>query len=493
LSLARPSPSQGFSPLAPRQPPKGPAALIAFFCNPAPVLLALSAAVFLPAAAAGGDVPPAPDQAGTPALRQAAARLIQASTRSDRAFQRLCYLCDTFGPRFSGTTNLEAAIDWILAEAAKDGFDNVHGEAVSVPHWVRGEESLAMLQPLPRTLRMTGLGGSIATPREGIEAETLVVRSFEELRLRAAEARGRIVLFNAPFVSYGETVQYRYNGAVEAAKAGAVASLIRSVTPYSLQTPHTGLMHYQEGVVPIPHAAVTIEDAEMLQRMQDRGQRVVLRLKMEAKTLPNAQSRNVIVDLRGREKPEEIVVVSGHIDSWDNAPGALDDGGGVMAAWEALRLMKELGPRPRRTCRMVLWTNEENGFAGASAYRKAHFAEMPRHTLAIESDIGVFKPVGYMCSMSGAAMAQVAGMAGLLREIGAGALHRGRAGGDLGPLQEEFVPCMSLQTEERNYFWFHHTRADTPDKINPSELNLCAASMAVIAYQAAEWPELLPR
>src|SRR5580658_7845673 len=338
-----------------------------------------SAIVLLLARAGAADVP---------------ADLLKAVTNSDFPYQRLAQLCDTFGPRFSGSTNLEAALDWILAQMKKDGLENVHGEKVMVPHWVRGAESAEMLAPRARRLPMLGLGGSIATPPEGITAEVLVVKSFADLTERAAEATNKIVLFNVPFTEYHDTVAIRTRGAVEAARVGAVASLIRSVTPFSIQSPHTGGMSYNDAVRKIPHAALTVEDAEMMQRMQDRGEKIVVRLAMSAAQLPDAPSSNVVAEITGREKPEEIVIVSGHIDSWDVGQGAMDDGGGAVSAWEAVRLMHHLGLRPRRTIRAVLWTNEENGAAGAETYERAHKDQLIRHVAAMESDSGVFKPEG---------------------------------------------------------------------------------------------------
>jgi carboxypeptidase Q len=293
--------------------------------------------------------------------------IIKASLKDSATYDRLSELCDTFGPRFSGSKNLEDAIDWILNEMKNDNLDNVHAEGVLVPHWVRGEESAELMVPHRKNLNMLGLGGSISTPRTGICAEVLVVKDFNELEERKAEAKGKIVLFNAEFTSYGKTVQYRYSGASEAAKVGAVASLIRSVGPYSMDTPHTGVMKYEDGVRKIPHAAITVEDAMMLQRMQDRGQKIVVKLKMSAKMFPDAKSRNVIAEIRGSEKPEEIVVIGGHIDSWDVGQGAMDDAGGCMVAWDALNVIQSLGLKPKRTIRCVLWTNEENGLGGGKA------------------------------------------------------------------------------------------------------------------------------
>lgn len=422
-----------------------------------------------------------------------AAKLIRAATETDFAHRRLAELCDTFGPRFSGTTNLEAAIDWALASMKSDGLENVHGEDVLVPHWVRGEESVELLAPTHQKLPMVGLGGSVATPKKGITAPVLVVRNFDELQQRADEARGKIVLFNAPFVSYGETVAYRHRGASQAAKAGAVASLIRSVTPFSLQTPHTGMMDYEDGVPRIPCAAITVEDAERLQRWQERGKQVMMRLKMSARLLPDARSRNVVAEIVGREKPDEIVLVSGHMDSWDISPGAHDDGGGVVSAWEAVRLMHELGLRPRRTVRVVLWTNEENGLRGAKNYVERHRLELPQHMLAIESDEGAFQPTGFTFKGGETAKAIIEQVGTLLAGIRADKIVSGGGGSDVMQLAPAGVPVMQLTVEGSKYFWFHHTTADTPDKVNPKDLSQCVAAMTVMAYVVADMPESLPR
>lgn len=432
------------------------------------------------------------DRSAAPASNPAH-QLIHAATNTDFAWQRLARLCDTFGSRFSGSTNLEAAIDWILEEMRQDGLDNVHGEEVAVPRWVRGAESAQMLQPRLRALPMLGLGGSIATPPEGVTAEVLVVKGFADLRERAPEAAGKIVLFNVPFTDYHETVQIRVHGAVEAARAGAVASLIRSVTPYSIQSPHTGNMVYDEFVPKIPHAALTVEDASMMQRMQDRGEKIIVRLKMSAQKLPDAPSRNVVAEITGREKPDEIVIVSGHIDSWDVGQGAVDDGGGAMAAWEAVRLMHKLGLRPRRTVRVVLWTNEENGLAGARGYERRHKSELARHVLAIESDIGAFEPRGFSFNGSDHALPMIQQLARALRPLGADKITTGAEEADVGQLRADGVPNMALLTDGPRYFWFHHTDADTMDKLNPRELAACAAAMGVMAWEVADAPGELPR
>jgi carboxypeptidase Q len=425
--------------------------------------------------------------------REPATRLIAAATRDSAAWRKLAYLTDTFGPRFSGTENLERAIDWMLAEMRREGLEDVRGEEVMVPRWVRGEESAELVSPRRQRLPMLGLGGSIGTSPEGLTAEVLVVGSFDELRARAADARGRIILFDVPFTTYGATVQYRATGAIEAARVGAVASLLRSVTPYSMRTPHTGAMRYDSAGTRIPAAALTVEDAMMLHRMQDRGERIVVTLRMGAQALPDVLSRNAVAELQGRERPEEIVVMGGHLDSWDVGTGAMDDAGGVVVAWEALRLIKELGLRPRRTIRVVGWTNEENGLRGGSGYRDRHASELDHHVLAIESDGGVFRPVGFGFTGSDSARALLRPVVALLAPIGADSLLASGGGADIGPLMQRGVPGMSHVVDGTRYFWHHHSAADTADKLDPREVALNVAAMAVMAYVVADLPERLPR
>ncbi len=424
--------------------------------------------------------------------RAAADSLINAALKDSAAWNRLAKLTDTFGHRLSGSRSLENAIDWALGEMKRDGLDNVHGEAVMVPHWVRGEESLTLVSPRSAPLRMLGLGGSIGTPKKGITAPVIVVGSFDELTNRAAEAKGKIVLFDVPFTTYGRTVAYRVGGASAAAKVGAVAALVRSVTPVSLGTPHTGVMIYDSTVARIPAAAITVEDAMMLRRMLGRGDKVVVTLRMNARTLPLSPSRNVVAEVRGSEKPDEVVLISGHYDSWDVGQGAMDDAGGAVAAWEAVRLIRQLGLKPRRTVRVVLWTNEENGTAGGRGYRDAHRADVDRHVLAIESDNGVFKPRGVALTGTDSATAVIRQVARLLTRIGAGGVIAGGGGSDIGPLMELGVPGMSPDVDETRYFWYHHTEADTMDKLDPHDVALCVATMAVMAYVVADLPAPLP-
>ena len=446
-----------------------------------------------PAASATPFVPAPPATVNIDNYRAAAARIIGAALTSDRAYTRLAHLTDAIGNRLSGSENLNRAIEWAAAEMKRDGLNNVRKEKVMVPHWVRGEESLELLTPVPRKLQMLGLGNSIATPAEGITAEAIVVRNFFELERLGEQVRGKIVVYNAPYVDYGATVTYRLEGASRAARFGAVAALVRSITPVSLQTPHTGAMNYDPSQPKIPAAAITIEAAEFLQRMNDGGEHPMLRLKMEAKFLPDAEAANVIGELRGSKKPDEIVLIGGHLDSWDVGQGAHDDGGGCIVAWEAVRLLKELGLKPRRTIRVVLFVNEENGLRGGTAYHDAHRAEIAKHVLAIESDSGVYRPEGF--GLAGTAPLQVRSnlmeIGKLLSGIGADNIAINGGGADIGPLMREGVPGASLDVDGAHYFDIHHTQADTLDKVNPRELALCVATMAVMAYTVADLPESL--
>jgi len=435
--------------------------------------------------------PPNPIQKEYQAI---ADRIVAAATADSAAWNKLAELTDGFGNRLSGSDALERAIDWILARMKSEGLANAHTEPVMVPKWVRGHEKAELLQPRYLNMPMLGLGGSVATPKGGIEAEVLVVSSFDDLKAHAAEAKGKIVLFDVPFTNYGQTVAYRGIGANESSRVGAVATLIRTVGPFSMRNPHTGAMApYDTTVKAIPAAAITLEDAAMLHRMQNRGQKIVVRLEMEAQTLPDAPSRNVMAELVGREKPDEIVVFGGHIDSWDVGTGAMDDGGGMVIAWEAIRLLKQLGLTPRRTIRAVGWTNEENGGRGGQAYRDAHRAELPKHIAAIESDGGTFKFRGFGFTGNDSAYTVLRQIGKLLKPLGADTVFVGGGGSDIGPIMGEGVPGMSHNVDGTRYFWYHHSEADNIDKIDPREFAENVAAMAVMAYVLADLPVALPR
>lgn len=424
----------------------------------------------------------------TPDIRANAGRLIDAAMSSDRVWDRVVYYVDTYPHRLTGSPMLEESLDWIVGELEKDGFDRIEEMPVRAPHWVRGEESLVMHAPLTRPLPMLGLGNSVGTGPGGITGDVVVVSSFDELDARAAEVKGRIVLFNVPFTTYGATVQYRVLGPDAASKHGAVAVLIRSVGTYSMQTPHTGTTRYSGDVPRIPGAAITIEDAEWIARDAARGRTTRVTLRMDAEMKGETMSRNIIAEIRGSEKPEEIVVFGGHIDSWDVGQGFMDDAGGCFTAWEALLLMKELGIRPKRTVRLVFWTNEENGLRGAEVYKDSVAArgELERHVFAIESDAGVFMPVGFGFTGSDAAFAAITEIGTLLAPLEAGSMRRGGGGADIGPLNRAGAVPMAGLIVGGDYFRYHHTHSDTVDKHTKEEVQACVAAMAVLTYAVAD-------
>ena len=435
------------------------------------------------------------DVAGT--YKDATTRIIAEATSgatATQAWNRLAELTDKYPARLSGSTNLEGAIQWAADQMKRDGLANVRVDKVMVPHWVRGAESGAIVRPYPQGLAIAALGGSVGGD---VQAEALVVKSFDELEVRAAEAKGKIVVFNAvydekiePLMAYRNGTQYRGNGASRAAAHGAVGALVRAVGPIGHRTPHTGGMRYADDIAKIPVASLAAEDSEKLQRMQDRGDKVTIHLALGAQTLPDAESGNVIAELPGREHPDEIVLISGHLDSWDLASGAMDDGGGVVAMWEAMRVLKRLGLTPRRTIRLVLFTNEENGGRGGQAYRDKYKDQLAKHVLAMESDSGVLPIEGYGFTGTAKARGVIAQIVPLLASVGGTALDDKFDGADIMPmLKAGNVPALSPNIDMHRYFFIHHTPADTVDKIVPAEMAKVIAAMASAAYIAAEMPE----
>lgn len=426
--------------------------------------------------------------------RANAAKLIAAAQADQFAWDRLAELTDTFGQRLSGSENLNRAIAWAVEMMKKDGLENVHTERVMIPRWVRGSESLEIVNPPHHIVPMLGLGGSVATPAAGVEADVIVVATGDELTRRAAEAKGKIVLFNVPYTNYGETVAYRSGGASMAAKVGAVAALVRAVGPMGLRTPHTGGMNYAADAGKIPTAAIPAEDANRIQRLVARGVNVRLRLKMEAKFDADVESFNVVGEIKGSEKPEEIVLVGGHFDSWDPGTGASDDAVGCVVTWEAARLMKKLNIRPRRTVRVVLFTNEENGMRGGNGYRDAHAKEAANHVFAVESDSGVFAPARLGFTGSEAARKMMTEIMSLLAPLGMQEIGGGGGGADIGPIATlGKVPMMAYSGDSTKYFTIHHTPADTVDRIDPQEVSKAAASLAAVIYVVADMPTSLPK
>lgn len=435
--------------------------------------------------------------------RDVAASIIKAARADRGAYTKLAYLTDRIGNRLAGSPGLTAAIKWTAEEMKRDGHD-VRTEKVMVPNWRRGAERGELVAPQKRALHLLGLGGTVATPKGGVTAKVVVVKSWDELKAKAAEVKGAIVLYDVampPYSDekgsgYGEVVQYRGLGAVEAAKLGAVAVLVRSVTAHSLRTPHTGAMRYADDVKKIPAAAVTVEDAALISRLAAGGVEVKVHLELNSQLLPDAESANVIGELRGRELPDEIVVIGGHLDSWDVGQGAHDDGTGCVMMMQAITTLRKLGLTPRRTIRVVLFTNEENGVRGARGYAEAHRDELGKHVFALESDGGGFAPLGFDVEVKDAALRglvvdRVAAIASLLGGFGASRVREGHSGTDVGPLVEAGVPAAGLVVNGRTYFDIHHTEADTLDKVDPQELADNVAAVTVLAYLVADWPTRL--
>jgi carboxypeptidase Q len=432
--------------------------------------------------------------AAASAFQQPAQRLMAAALSDDTGWKRLEYLCDSIGHRLSGSAAMTRSIDWAVAEMRRDGLDNVSAPEVMVPNWVRGDESARMITPWETSLPMLGLGGSIGTPPGGITAGTIAVENFDELdALGETKVRGKIVIYSVPWEGYGRTVAYRTNGAIRAARLGAVAVLVRGAGPVGHRTPHTGMMRYDESVAKIPAAGIPAEDALMLLRLYRSGAPARVRLAMSAQTLPDAKGANVVAEWRGREKPGEIVVIGGHYDSWDVGQGAHDDGAACIACWTAVSLMKRLDLRPRRTVRVVLWANEENGLRGGRAYREWVGDAVKNHVAAIEMDGGCEKPSGFGLTIQGAAapvqdraLASLKTIAAPLASIGAADILPGGGGADIGPIMREGVPGLALHTSGERYFEWHHTAADTLDKVDPLHFRQAVAALAVVAYGLAD-------
>jgi carboxypeptidase Q len=421
-------------------------------------------------------------------------RLTAAAQENDFAWRRLAELTDTHGARPAWSENLTRAIGWAVETMKADGLDNVRTERVMVPHWVRGAESAEIVDPPRHPIVMLGLGGTVATPPGGLEADVLPVSSFDDLRNKRVHVAGRIVLFDVPYTTYAETMSYRTGGARLAAEYGAAAVLVRSVGPVGLRTAHTGSVNYAPGLPQIPAAAIAAEDANRIVRLSNAGRRVRVRLVTSGRMEADVASANVVAEITGREKPDEIVLLGGHLDSWDVGTGASDDGAGCIITWEALRLMKKLGIRPRRTVRLVLWTNEEHGMHGATAYGAKYAAVAGNHVLAIESDSGVFAPaaIGFSGSVGGRlVMSQIAT---LLAPLGMQEIGAGGGGPDIDPIaQAGNVPAVAYLGDAARLFQIHHTAADTVERIAPEELSKAAAAIAAITYVAAEMPERIPK
>ena len=447
--------------------------------------------VLLLTAAAAHAQEEAPDDLAAH-YRAVSDKLIDSALADTEGYDRLAYLCYRIGNRLSGSPSLERAIAWSAETMKAAGLSNVQIIPAKVPHWVRGEESAHLLAPIEKPLHMLGLGMSVGTAPEGITAEVVAVSDFNELdRLGAENVRGRIVLFNETYHGYGPTVQYRRNGASRAAALGAVAVLVRSVTPLAMQIPHTGEMRYDEAQPRIPAAAVSPEDAMMIARLCAGGVTVKVHLHMSAHMEPDVDSGDVVGEIPGKEHPEEVVVIGGHIDSWDVGQGAQDDGASIIACLQAVALMKKLGLEPRRTIRVAFWVNEENGGRGGDAYRAWVGDQIKNHVMAIEMDGGAESPAGFGAGVDKASADLLRPIGRLLERVGATEIGGGGGGADIEPLMRDGVPGMAERTLGTHYFDWHHSEADTLDKVNLDDFRKNVAAMAVMTYVLADMPARL--
>jgi Zn-dependent M28 family amino/carboxypeptidase len=437
-------------------------------------------------------------------------RIQQAALSSDYAYRQVAHLADNIGPRLSGSAQAAKAVEYVAGELKTIGCE-VQLEKVMAPHWVRGEETAAlvswpgMADGTTQKILLCALGTSVATPKDGITADVVTVRNFDELKAMPREkVAGKIVLFDYPFdkrlaaqsragEAYGEAVEYRSEGPSAAARQGAVACLIRSVGGADYRIPHTGQTKYAADAPKIPAGAVSSEDAALIVDLAKQGA-VKMKLVLAPQTLPDVESANVIGDVKGSEHPEQVVIVSGHLDSWDLGTGAIDDGAGVAVSMEVANLIHRLNLKPKRTIRVIAWMNEENGLAGAKQYAKDHAKDWANHFAAVETDGGADHPVGLHIKAKPEVKTMFKAVAAILQESGAGALDlTENAGADVGPIEKAGVPGFAPIQDNRFYFNYHHTAADTLDKIDPKQLAETSAVVAVAAYALANSEQPLPR
>ncbi|MFT4111174.1 M20/M25/M40 family metallo-hydrolase [Silvibacterium sp.] len=444
-------------------------------------------------------------------------RILAAALQDTDGYNDLEYLCDHIGNRNSGTPQLNTAITWAADLMRKAGLENAQIQPVDVPHWVRGDESAEFVAPIKKKIHLLGLGMSDGTPPEGLTAQVVFVHTFEELdALPDSAVKGKIVVFNPGWHGYGVNSGYRTGGPSRAAAKGAIAALIRSATPLAQQLPHTGTLRYAPDAPKIPAAAISIEDAELIERLAHQGP-VTVHLKMDAQQLPDVQAGNVIGEIPGSEHPEQVVVLGGHIDSWDVGQGAQDDGTGIMATFEAVSLLHKLGLHPKRTIRLVFWVNEENGGAGGRAYAKLVGDKVGNHVAAIEMDNGAERPLGVAYGSFGPprtpgddrpgtprvnpgaafdikrlspeekkSVDTLLDLVDLLKPIDAAGWSPGGGGSDIGPIVAEGVPSLSPRTVGEHYFDWHHTEADTFDKVDLEDFRRNIGLLAVTTYVLAD-------
>ena len=447
-----------------------------------------AAAAFILAAAPLASAPPIL----TGRMRADLATLVASAKATDGAYETVRELLEASGPRLAGSPGGALAVAWATRALEARGFVNVHTEPVMAPHWERGEESGQLLLPIPLKLSLCALGGSVGTAPDGVEADVVEATSLDALDALGEKAKGKIVLIwkvmerGPSGAGYGATVPIRSDGASHAARVGAAAVVIRSVATSNARLPHTGALNYAEGVAKIPAAALAVNDADLLHSYLSKGTRVRMRLTLGARTLPDAATANVVGEIPGREKPGEIVVVGGHLDSWDLGMGAEDDGAGCGIAIEAARLVGALPRRPRRTIRVVLFANEENGLAGGLAYAKAHAAELAQHVGAVEADAGSGRASGFGWIAGPSAEPFLHDLAAFLAPSGLGEMRKGGGGADVGPMRLAGVPLFSAIQDASRYFDVHHSADDTLDKVDREGLQTNVAAVAALLYALAE-------
>jgi carboxypeptidase Q len=453
------------------------------------------------------DEPARPGKQYPPELVNELTALREAALADEYAYRQVAHLTENIGARPSGSPQTQAAVDYVAEELRKLGLE-VRLEEVRVPHWIRGMETAELVEypgqaaGTKQKIVLTALGASTPTPAEGLTAEVVVVNNFDELKnLGRQGVAGKIVLFNTHFdkekaaagfagEAYGEAVLYRAKGAKAAAELGAIACLVRSVGGADYRLPHTGWGE----PAGIPAGAVTSEDADLIAHLAAQG-KVRMHVILTSENAPEVLSYNVVADLKGSEHPEQVVIVSGHLDSWDLGTGAIDDAAGVAVAMETAELIQRLHLHPKRTIRVIAWMDEENGGRGHDAYATAHRNEFANHVAAIESDLGASHPLGFDAKISANALAWLKPAQEILSSFGANLIKitDQSPGSDIAPMAKAGIPALGVMQDGRTYFNYHHTAADTLDKIVPRELRENAAAMAVMGYALANLPETLPR
>ena len=426
----------------------------------------------------------------------AAVQLKNKGLKDLAAFEMLKDLTANVGHRLSGSAGYEKAVVWGKNALVKAGADSVWLEPVMIPKWVRGNVEKATASSAGRKYELTvcALGGSVGTSKEGVSGEVIEVHSFDEVKALGEKLKGKIIFYNRPFdktkvnpgEAYGGAVNQRTSGAIEAAKAGAIGVLVRSMTNAIDDEPHTGAMRYVDSIPKIPAAAVSTIDANILSEVLKKERSVMVTLQLSAKTFPDVPSYNVIGELRGTEYPKEIIVVGGHLDSWDKGTGAHDDGSGIVQSIEVLRLIKSLNVRPKRTIRAVLYANEENGLKGGKAYAARESRLNEKHIAAIESDAGGFLPHGFGVSTDSIKYEKIRSYASLLEIVGAEKIHKGGGGADISTLQSLGTVQIGLDPDSQRYFDYHHSNNDIIDKVHPRELELGAIAMSILIWGIAQ-------